>query len=186
MPAKNTLETDRLLLRPFQRKDAAVVQRILTHPQVVATLLDSPHPVEIPDAKLWIRLEQALRRRGERFGFGVVLKEEKRLIGGIDIELQTEHKRGDIAYWLHPEFWGRGLVTEAAARVLIYGFEELQLHRIYAQCMQSNSASARVLEKIGLVREAVLRQHHLKDGEWVDIVMYGLTRATEPDSREST
>ena len=176
MATRASLETERLLLRPFRRTDAETVQAILGNPLVTATLLDIPEPFERVDAEIWIGLEQAARKRGERFSFAVVLKTNKLLIGCADIEVQAQHNRGDIAFWLEPGCWGRGLATEAAARMLRYGFDTLSLHRVYAQCMRTNFASARVMEKIGLKYEATLRQHSLKDGGWVDMVVYGVTR----------
>lgn len=174
MATSNTLETERLLLRPFRLTDAGAVQAVLGDSRVVATLLDFPQPFEQADAELWIRLQEAAWKRGERFSFALVLKATKHLIGGADVELQSEHNRGDIAYWLEPGCWGQGLATEAAGRMLRYGFDTLGLHRVYAQCMSTNLASARVMEKIGLKYEATLRQHCLKDGRWIDMVVYGM------------
>lgn len=174
MPASHLLETERLLLRPFRRTDASAVERILSNPLVTATLLDTPQPFGRAEAELWVKLGQALWKQRERFSFGLVLKAQKRLIGCVDIELQSQHNRGDIAYWLEPECWGQGLATEAAGRMLRYGFDRLGLHRVYAQCIRTNVASTRVMEKIGLQYEATLRQHCLKDGQRVDIVVYGM------------
>jgi hypothetical protein len=137
-------------------------------------MLDIPQPFGWDEAELWIQREHGAWKRGERFSYALVLKAGRRLMGGVDIELQREHNRGDLAYWLEPGCWGRGLATEAAGRMLRYGFDTLGLHRVYAQCMSTNGASAQVMEKIGLKYEATLRQHNLKDGTWVDMVVYGL------------
>lgn len=171
-----TLETDRLLLRRFRRSDVQAVHAILGDPRVVATLLDISHPFTRADAATWIQLQKAAWTLGERFSFALVLKANNRLIGAVDVEIQAEHNRGELAYWLEVDCWGHGLAAEASAQLLRYGFDKLGLHRLYAQCLCTNRASARVMEKIGLLYEATFRQHCRKDGAFVDMLVYGLTR----------
>ena len=75
---------------------------------------------------------------------------------------------------LHPAQWGRGYTTEAARAMIDFGFRELGLHRIWADCDPRNVASWRVLEKLGLRREAHLRQNARIKGEWVDSLLYAI------------
>jgi RimJ/RimL family protein N-acetyltransferase len=172
-----TLETPRLLLRPFELADAPCVQRILDDERVSAALLDTPHPFTLEAAHNWIQTARRGGERGDAFVFALIRKRHPLLIGCIDIEVNGEHRRGDMAYWLDPEHWGQGFTTEAARRIVRFGFESLGLHRIHAQCIRSNTASARVMEKAGLHYEALLRESALKDGIYVDVAVYGLTRA---------
>jgi RimJ/RimL family protein N-acetyltransferase len=172
-----TLETARLLLRPFESTDAHSVQRILNDERVSATLLDIPHPFTLEAAHNWIETVRRGGERGDAFVFALIRKRHPLLIGCIDIEVNGEHRRGDMAYWLGAEHWGQGYTTEAARRIVHFGFESLGLRRIHAQCIRSNIASARVMEKAGLRYEALLRESALKDGIYVDVAVYGLTRA---------
>ncbi len=171
-----TLETPRLLLRPFEPSDVYSVQQILGDPRVSAALLDTPYPFTVEDAHRWIEIARRGGDRGDAFVFALVRKHHPLLIGCIDIEVNGEHRRGDMAYWLSPEHWGQDYTTEAARRIVCFGFESLGLRRIHAQCIRTNVASARVMEKVGLRPEALLRQSTLKDGIYVDVAIYGLTR----------
>ncbi len=84
----------------------------------------------------------------------------------------VEHRRGEIGYVLHPDFWSKGLATEAAQMLLRFGFEQLQLRRISATCHPDNHASARVLQKAGLTFEGRMRSHLFVRGEWRDSLLY--------------
>lgn len=86
----------------------------------------------------------------------------------------VEHGQGKLGYFLHPDHWGLGYATETARLLIHFGFAELRLHRIFAICDPRNAASARVLEKIGMICEGRLRETmHLRDG-WRDSVIYGI------------
>ena len=84
------------------------------------------------------------------------------------------HRQGEIGYVLHPEHTRRGYATEAAREMLRVGFEGLGLHRIVGRLDARNIASARVLERLGMRREAHLVENELVKGEWTDEVVYAL------------
>ncbi len=94
-----------------------------------------------------------------------------------------EHQRGEIGYIFTPPTTGRGLATEAAGALLRLGFEGLGLHRIVARCDARNVASARVMERIGMRREAHLVQNEFLKGEWTDELIYAILR-TEWQARQ--
>ena len=71
-----------------------------------------------------------------------------------------------MGYELAPRYWGCGYATEAAAALLAFGFRELKLHRVWAQCIAENTASAHVLEKIGMRQEGRLREQERMQGRW--------------------
>ncbi|MBZ0279368.1 MAG: GNAT family N-acetyltransferase [Anaerolineae bacterium] len=175
-----TLQTERLLLRPFTADDRSAVQAILGDQTVTRTLLDIPYPFTSEDADFWIRAGHAGIQTNLLFPFAMTRRADGLLIGCIDIELQPEHRRGDIAYWLAPAHWGQGYTTEAARRIIQFGFEDLGLNRVYAQCLRTNVASARVMQKAGLRYEATLRHSTIKDSAFVDIDVYGLLRTDFP------
>ena len=85
-----------------------------------------------------------------------------------------ELRRGEIGYLLDLRYWGRGYATEAARAVLDFGFRELDLHRVYATCRPANVASIRVMEKLGMRREAHFRQHRWMKGAWQDSYLYAI------------
>jgi ribosomal-protein-alanine N-acetyltransferase len=175
-----TLETERLILRQFERSDQGAVQRILSDPRVSATLLDIPEPFLLSDAELWIRGGHAGIVDNELLPFAIVRWEDDQVMGCIDLEINAEHRRADMAYWIGSGYWGHGYTSEAARRIVCYGFQTLKLNRIYAQCLAHNVASARVMQKAGLKYEATLRQSTLKNDRLVDMVVYGLLRSDYP------
>ncbi len=90
-----------------------------------------------------------------------------RLVGELVLFLRSrEHRRGEVGYVLHPDFWGRGLATEGANALLEIAFDTLDLHRVIARLDARNAASAAVLERLGMRREAVLVEHTWFKGEW--------------------
>ena len=98
-----------------------------------------------------------------------------RLIGSCGVRVNDRARReGNIGYELNPRYWGNGYATEAARAMLSYGFEQLNLHRIWAQCNADNTASAHVLEKIGMRREAHFREHDYFKGRWWSSFIYAM------------
>ena len=94
----------------------------------------------------------------------------------MGLRIDQAHRRAELGYWIGTPFWGRGIATEAAKEMLRYGFEELRLHRIFAEHFAHNPASGRVLAKIGMKHEGCHRRHVLKWGEFVDAEQYGILR----------
>ena len=96
------------------------------------------------------------------------------LIGTVGLAISGVDHLAEIGYWLGRDYWGQGLCTEAVVEVVEYGFDTLGLHRIFAQHIARNGASARVLEKAGFNKEGVLRQHARKWGVFEDVICYGM------------
>jgi RimJ/RimL family protein N-acetyltransferase len=89
-------------------------------------------------------------------------------------------RRAELGYWLAAAAWDHGFATEACRAAITFGFETLALARIYAQVIEDNTASMRVLDKLGMVREGVKRKHIVKGGRPRDVVIYGLLRDEWP------
>ena len=99
-----------------------------------------------------------------------------RQIGGIGLRVEEKHQHAELGYWLGLPFWSKGFATEAAREMIRYGFEELKLHRIFASHFGHNSASGRVLTKLGMRYEGRQREHLCKWDQFVDSELYGLLR----------
>jgi len=170
------LRTPRLLLRPFALADAPRVQELAGAPEVADTTLNMPYPYADGVAEAWIagHADQFLYRTG--VCYAVTLQGEPDICGCVSLGMTQPHRRAELGYWLGAPFWGRGYMTEAAAALVDYGFRGLSLHRITASHFARNPASGRVLEKIGMTREGLLRGHVFKDGMFEDLVVYGLMR----------
>lgn len=171
------LRTERLLLRPLKSSDAPALHTVTNHPQVSANMLDMPHPYPEQAAANMIDWSREAALRGDYFAFGIIRQADNALLGVIFIKVDNEDRRGELGYWLGVEYSGQGYATEAARRMLQFAFEKLLLNRIYAYCFTDNSSSAKVLEKIGMQCEGVLRRDVVKDGVVKDVAFYGLLRS---------
>lgn len=170
------LETERLLLRRFELSDASVVQSLLDDPEVIGNMMDKSLPYSLADAEAMITQSQAAFEGDRASVFAVVRKSNEDLVGYCDLEVERSSKQGEIAYWIGRPYWWQGYATEAAKCVVQFGFETLDLDRIYALVLKRNRASARVLEKAGLLLEDTRQQSVHKDGVLEDVEVYGLTR----------
>jgi ribosomal-protein-alanine N-acetyltransferase len=177
MKERPTIETPRLVLRPFILTDAPQVQRLAGERDVASTVLQIPHPYEDGMAEHWIGTHQERYEKGELVSFAIVLRATTALMGAIDLQIDQHHESAEIGYWLGKPFWQQGYATEAAQAVVRYGFEVVGLHRVYATYLMRNPASARVLQKLGMRFEGCLRQHLKHWGVFEDMGVYGMLRS---------
>ncbi len=152
-----TLLTERLLLRVPRLEDAPNVQHYAGDYDIAVTTSNIPHPYPDGAAEMWIARVRLAVQEERDFTFAMTLKDDDRLIGVISIHPDRTHKRAEIGYWLGKPFWNQGITSEAAARVVRFGFEDLGLYRIQATYFVDNIASRRVMDKVGMTFEGVLR-----------------------------
>ena len=120
-------------------------------------------------------VDQQVDRPRRKFQLAITLSDSGRLIGSCGIRRKPENDwEADIGFDLVPEYWGQGYATEAALAIVDFGFRELELHRISSWCLADNTASARVLERVGLRPEGRLRENEYFKGRWWDTLLYGL------------
>ncbi|MDQ0062659.1 GNAT family N-acetyltransferase [Paenibacillus harenae] len=174
------LETDRLLLRPFELSDANKVQLLAGDKEVASTTLAIPHPYPDGAADQWIEAARQAAENGDRYAFAVVRKEDEELVGNMSIGIARHHNRAELAYWIGKPYWGQGYATEAARRMVQFGFEELELNRIHAAAMTKNPASYKVMINVGMKYEGTFPQHIMKWGQYEDLVFYGMIRTDLP------
>jgi len=108
----------------------------------------------------------------------MAIKPSNELFGScwLDIEdLDSQH--ASIGYFVDKAHWGNGYATEMVKALIRFGFQDLDLHRIYAHCDAENPATRRVLEKVGMRQEGLLREHYLRSYGWADVCMYGILRS---------
>jgi ribosomal-protein-alanine N-acetyltransferase len=171
-----TLETERLLLRSFVLSDAADVRRLAGNWAIADTTLNVPHPYEDGMAEAWISSHQRSFEAGELAAFAITLRANNELVGAIGLRVDRPFDRANLGYWIGEPFWGLGYCTEAATSIVEYGFGEMKLQRLHAEHLERNPASGRVLQKIGMSKEGIARQHTKKWGKYEDLVLYGLLR----------
>ena len=139
------IETDRLLLKFFELKDAERVRELAGDKNVSDTTLNIPHPYERGMAEEWISTHRIKCVLGESVHFAIILKSKKELIGAFSLIIDKGFNRGDLGYCIGRAYWNRGYCTEAARAVLEYGFNQLLLHKITSYHFIRNPSSGKVL-----------------------------------------
>jgi RimJ/RimL family protein N-acetyltransferase len=170
------LRTDRLVLRPLQQDDALIVQKLAGEKDVASTTRLIPHPYPPGAAEEWIGTLPEQYERAEAITWGVAMQDGP-LLGTIRLVLCTSDNNAELGYWIGKPFWNNGYCTEAARAVIAYGFDVLGLERIFANYFARNPASARVLIKLGLQQEGLLRRHRRKFGRYEDLIVCGLLKS---------
>jgi len=176
MKDRPLLRTHRLLLRAFKPEDAAVVRALASDKDIASSTATMPHPYEEGVAEAWIGTHEEAFQQGESVILAITIPAPDLLIGCIGLELNQEHKRGELGFWVGKPYWNNGYCTEAVQVVLEYGFEILGLDRIYAFHFTRNPASGRVMQKVNMKHEGRMRQHFLKWGVREDLEVYGILK----------
>ena len=152
-----TLHTDRLTLRRLSAADVDDMFDYAKRQDVTEYLRWYPHQSKKYTSD-YLRYISARYKLGDFYDWAVVENESGRMIGTCGFtSFDLPHDSAEIGYVLNPEFHGKGYATEAATRVLEFGFSELSLHRIEARFMKENTASLRVMEKLGMTLEGYRR-----------------------------
>lgn len=171
----NTIETGRLIIREFNEDDFKAIHTYASKPEVTMYLPFGPNS-EI-ETQIFLKKVidyQTLNPRYD-YEFAVVLKRSNTLIGGCGIHITNINNReGSIGYCYDKQYWGNGYASESANAIISFGFEKLNLHRIFATCHLDNIGSAKVMEKIGMIKEGCLREHKLQKGKWRDSFIYSI------------
>jgi RimJ/RimL family protein N-acetyltransferase len=170
------IRTERLLLRLYTDDDLDAVHDVQSRTDVTRYLYWGPRDREEARESLRKKIASSgLREDGDDLTLAVVLPGTGTVIGDVLLIWHSrEHRQGEIGYVFHPGYGGRGFATEAAAAVLALGFGDLRLHRIIGRIDARNTASARVLERLGMRREAHLVHNEVVKGEWADEVVYAI------------
>jgi RimJ/RimL family protein N-acetyltransferase len=171
------LETERLILRPLHPADAPQMVELASDFDVAAGVLSLPHPYALGDAEQFIARVQPATTSDADHVFALTLKPDGRWIGVIGLHEARAYRRAELGYWLGKPYWNHGYASEAARRLVRYGFEELGLNRVHAACYASNRGSARVMEKAGMTFEGTLRQHYIRFDVIHDAHIYGILRS---------
>ncbi len=152
-----TLETERLILRRMKRSDAQDMFEYSKNPEVTRYLLWMPHPSVGYTARYLTYLQERYAL-GKFYDWALVDRKTGKMIGTCGFtSFSAENNSAECGYVLNPEYWGRGLAAEALSAVMEFGFMTLGLHRIECRYMKGNDRSRRVMEKVGMSYEGMLR-----------------------------
>ncbi|MFO7547097.1 MAG: GNAT family protein [Trueperaceae bacterium] len=172
------IRTARLVLRAFEAADEDDWYAIRSRDDVARYLYGEALTREGTRAEVERkRWNVALRDEGDVLSLAVVEPNAARVIGEIILRWRSRvHQQGEIGFVFHPEFGGMGYATEAAAAMLDLGFERLVLHRIFGSCDARNQASAALMERLGMRREAHFIHNEIFKGEWGEELYYAILR----------
>ena len=173
------LGSERLLLRAFERSDAADVQRLAGTRAVADTTLTIPHPYRDGMAEAWIATHAEQLSSGKGLTLAITTRDSGRLIGCISLVGIVENHQGELGWWIGADDWNHGYCTEAARLLVQHAFSTLGLLRVHACHLSRNPASGHVMQKLGMRHEGTRRGHVRKWGVMEDLELRGLTRAAE-------
>lgn len=171
-----TIETPRLLLRQLSLDDAEPQFEIMKDSAVTRYW----------GSGTWSELQQSIEsientikyfESGDSFKWAIVRKEDGVFLGTASLwNFKFAHRYAEIGYLIGREFWGNGYAPEAMLEVLRFGFETLDLNRIEADTDPRNQNSIRVLQKLGMIQEGLLRQRWIVEGEISDTALFAILK----------
>lgn len=169
------LETERLLLRQFTAADAdSCLRNWAADPQVYRYMSQDAQTAEAVDA--WLSGADEAYASPETYYWAVVEKASGEVIGEIFVDdFGRRNSWCELDWKIGKAFWGKGYTTEAAREIVRYLIDEIGFHRVQAKCCVENPASERVMQKVGMTKDGILRGYfHCKDGRFSDVVMYAI------------
>lgn len=172
------LTTDRFTLRRIEPEDQPFIFEGLSHPRVISFYGVRYDSLEATRAQM--EFYEALEREGTGQWWKIVNRQSQEALGAIGYNhYQARHKKAEIGYWLLPRFWKQGVITEAMPALLRYLRREKGIHRIEAMVEEGNTASDRLLERMGFLYEGTMRDCEIKDSHYISLRIYGLL-STDP------
>jgi ribosomal-protein-alanine N-acetyltransferase len=175
------LETPRLIIRTLTKNDISDLHKILKNPNIHRFGVWEPH-THIADTQNFLDIAMSLCERNALSVLALVLKDknQKTLIGTISLFQRHDLTRLtlELGYTIGEQWWGKGYVFEGTQRLINQAFLGVpELQRIEANCAVENKASWRVMEKLGMQREGVLRNYFEKNGYMYNFYMYSILKS---------
>jgi len=171
------INTERLILRPISESDAPDIYNNVKEYDIAKWTINIPHPYPKDGAIKFIKQTKELMKKGLSYELAIQIKSTKEVVGVISLmKVDRRHKNAEIGYWVAKKFWNRGIATEAASKVMEFGFQVLNLERIYAKCFHNNEVSRKVMEKVGMKLEGKFRHEVFKENKFIDTLYYGILK----------
>jgi ribosomal-protein-alanine N-acetyltransferase len=171
------IETERLLLRKITFDDAPDIFDYASDPEVSKYMGWEPHQ---SIQETYDYLERAMKRYQEHNPgpWAIVHRGNAKMIGTCFFSSwDRQHNSAEVGYMLNRRYWGQGYMAEAVRAIVGFGFRELGINRIQARCNVPNVGSARVMEKVGMSFEGVLRQQLFEKGSYIDVKIYSILKS---------
>lgn len=168
------ITTPRLILREIEEYDVLDMFEYARLPYVGYNAGWQAH-TSPSETKAIIRLFQGKKKYGQLGVFAIVLKEENKMIGTVELHTYVRGHKAELGYTVNPNYWGKGYALEASKYIVAWGFNSLGLKRVECSTFTTNKQSSRVCEKLGLTYEGVRKKGYmLFDGSIRDIDCYSI------------
>ncbi len=165
------IKTERLLLRQFEQGDLDNVYKGLSLPDIIKYYGISFTSREAANEQMtWF---SQLEKTGTGKWWAVCSPDNKTFYGAGGLNnLSKMHKKAEIGFWLFPEYWGKGIMTEAIPLICHHGFKNLELHRIEGLVETDNMACKRAMQKLAFTHEGTMRDYEIKNGQFISVDIY--------------
>jgi RimJ/RimL family protein N-acetyltransferase len=162
-----------LVLRRYTHDDIQDILEFVSHPSVARATPE----IEATESgvRKYIDLQNSYHtfEQDKCFDLAIEQKNSGKVMGLLSL-ICGKHQQGAIGWGLGVEHRGQGYATEAARALITYSFASLGLHRVHATTSNRNTESWKVMERLGMRREAHLREAEFRNGEWLDVLIYGI------------
>lgn len=166
-----TIRTERLLLRQFVESDLENVYKGLSDPDIINYYGVSYTTLE--ETKQQMEFFADLERNGTGIWWAVCSSDNKVFYGAGGLnDLNKEHKKAEIGFWLLTDFLGQGIMPEAMPLICKYGFESLGLHRIEGLVETDNLNCKKAMQKLGFKHEGTMKDCEIKNGSFISLAIY--------------
>lgn len=172
--ASTKISGTKITLRKLKRSDASSIYNNAKNKEI-SWHTSLPYPYKLSHAKEFINRCHQNYRNKSAYDFGI--EKAGKIIGMISlIKVDFNNRNAEVGYWLGKKYWRKGITEEALKLIIDFGFNSLNLKRIYARVMHPNIASAKLLEKVGFKLEGKLRKHVFRNNKWMDELYFGLLK----------
>lgn len=172
MVEHSRMESERLILRPVSFDDAEDMYEYTSDEETTRYLYDQHK--DLNQTRSFIANYFIKEPIGK---YAILLKEENnKMIGAIEFRVHDYNKSGELGYTLNRHYWGKGYMTEAGKLILELAFNILELERVFAECDVKNTASGKLLRRLGMTHEATLRKNHMIKGALTDSEYYSILK----------
>lgn len=175
------LSTERLVLRQLTNDDTEDFFFLQSNAEVMKHIATPMKSLDEAEKKL--KLFEDLLLKNEVINWAVTLKPDNKLIGLLLLKaIDCKNHRAEVGYMLHPDFWRRGIIQEALTAILDFAFNTLNFHSLEATIDPINTASEKILEKNGFVKEAHFKENYFSEGKFLDSGVYSLLKSNYKES----
>ncbi len=175
MRLKSMFQTEQFIIRPYTSADVTAVWNTLNNYQIYSTTYGIPYPCDIKYAKRWIKNIKTAGLNNYSYEYAIINKNNGAYMGNVGlINIDSANRRCDITYFVDPLYQNHGIATQASAIMIKYAFEQLGMVRVGGMCMESNPASAKVMEKLKMTYEGTLRNYFFKEDTYVSVKNYSI------------